>query len=283
LKNSCIIRIYYFVAIILAGIYSTTIAKADPRLDLFVQKYNAMADKRLPLSHRDNPFSSYLGRHFEEGLDSKDRVELLRLQKNGDCWLIDRLLVKGFLQLYPFLKPAFIDETRGRKLSFMISSQYTAPDKYCFAQKMLNEIRARRNLADFAPIDMGLEIMLKQQRRRERKPETDRDFVSGIQLRLGDSAFCGDYPPSIKEVLANANKPGGVILTKDEELYLTQRARFHGLLEEGEYRQTLEKIRRGLLSHDHFNDILKASERSTLRKIEVVRGFWQPACKQFAE
>ena len=109
LNNRGIVRFYYFVAILLAGTFLTTIAKADPRLDLFVQQYDTMADKRLPLSHRGNPFSLYLDRHFEEGLDNKDRVELLRLQKNGDCWLTERVLVKGFLQLYPFLTSKFLN------------------------------------------------------------------------------------------------------------------------------------------------------------------------------
>ncbi len=125
--------------------------------------------------------------------------------------------------------------------------------------------------------------MLKQQRRRERKPETDRDIVSGIQFSLGGSAFCGDYPPSIKDVLASANKPGGLILTKDEELYLTQRARLYGLFKETEYRRTIEKIKQALQSHDHFNKILTASRKFRLREIETVRGFWQPACKLYVE
>jgi len=44
------------MVIILVWSELVVVAKADSRLDLFIQKYHAMTDKSLPLAHPENPF-----------------------------------------------------------------------------------------------------------------------------------------------------------------------------------------------------------------------------------
>ncbi|VAW18674.1 hypothetical protein MNBD_ALPHA09-1692 [hydrothermal vent metagenome] len=274
-------RLSFFLTVILAGWTAHVNAQADPRLDLFVQKYENLKNKRLSLAHPGNPFYPYIDKHFETGLDSKDKAELARVQENGDCIKVDLLVIKGFLQLYPFLEPAFLDETNGNKLKFMISSGYSAPGSRCFAYMQLNELRARRSLEEFAPIDVGTEMAIIQKQRRDHQPETDRNIIYEIQFRLGRTAFCSDYPPSIKDVLTAANKNGGMILTVKEELYLTERARLHGLFENSEYQQKVEKIMRRTSSQQRFRSVEMASRRSRLHEIEAIDGFWSIACKVF--
>ena len=248
---------------------------------MFIHQFDELKNKRLSIVLPDNPFFPYRGKHFEEGLDSIDKAELHQLQEKGGCGLrVNRLVIKGFLQLYPFLKPAFLDETRGRELKSMIRSGYNPAFKRCVAHKFLNELRTRRNLADFAPIDMAAGIAFKWDKSRDGEPETDWDNLLSIHYSLGKAAFCNDYPPSIYDVMRTANMRGGMILTKDEELYLAERARFHGLLEDLEYRKIVKQTMQGTQSRQHFRDILIASRQFSLHEIEAVKGFWQPGCKE---
>ena len=258
-------------------------AKADQRLDLFVRQYEKLTDKHLPLAHPDNPFSRYLDRHFEAGLDSKDKAALAILIERGDCWLIHILLIKGFVQLYPFLNPAFRDKNRGNDLRGMIMTGSNSPRSYCHALKTLRQFSTWHDLKDFAPIDMQLELWLKNRRRSLGLIETARDIVSGLQFRFGTTAFCGDYPPSIKVILANANKPGGLILTKDEELYLIQRARLKGLYDNAKYRQAIAKINGESGPSDRFNQLLEISAQLRLHEFDGVLGYWQSVCNALSK
>ena len=74
---------------------------AGRRLDLFLEKYNAVNGRMLPMAHADSPFYRYYDRDFEEGLDESQRVLLREAQEEGNCILVNKLLVDVFLSLFP--------------------------------------------------------------------------------------------------------------------------------------------------------------------------------------
>lgn len=105
----------------------------------------------------------------------------------------------------------------------MINYSYQDLTTRCIAHKRLNDLQKRADLAHFPPIDMKLEIEQKNKRAQQGKPETDRDILIGIYFRLGKTAFCNGYPPSINDLIATANKPGGMTLSAAEEMVLIEK------------------------------------------------------------
>ena len=225
-KKKHIIYCSFFIAI--TCLITTTNAKPDQRLDVFIQQFDKLENKRLPLDHPDNPFHLYTKTRFEDGLSPNDKAEFLKSQKQGHCFEVDQLVIKGFKRLYPFLKPAFDTPKRSGDLIFMINHGYQDPTTRCIAHKLLNGLKKRVDLAQFPSIDMKREIEQTNKRAKLGKPETDRDVLIGIHFRLGKTAFCNDYLPSINDLISTANKPGGMKLTPDEELYLVERANDRG-------------------------------------------------------
>jgi len=193
------------------------------------------------------------------------------------------MILKGFIQLYPFLKPAFDDEEIGRSIGSIVRVKYTMPVGYCYNRQSLNELVARRNLADFTPIDMEMEFAPNKEYRRKGRPAKDWDDLFKIQFRFGHQAFCHDYPPAIKEILATANRPGGMKLTQDEGLYLAERSRIYGIITEIQYQKAVEKMLAVSSKQEHFKKILSARKRLHMHEISQLDGFWHGGCKKSYE
>lgn len=265
-----------------ASIYWLAIpAKADQRLDIFLQKYDLVKDMRLPLAHPDSPFAPYLARHFEDGLSILDLETLRKAQEQGECLPIDRLVFKGFLGLYPFLKPAF--ESRGRKLKFLLISNYRTAFSRCFSYRSLREVLSRHELSEFPTFDMGVGLPLVQGRRWHDRTPDDREIMFSVQFRLGTIAFCDDYPPSLIDVLSMANKPGGMVLSPEEELYLNERANKHGILKISKYRQAINQFNQHFGSNENFRQLRIASKKNKLIHLKTISGFWQNACNSMRD
>ncbi len=266
-------------AIVLHWVFTVGAVQADQRLDLFLQRYEAMKGRNLAPSHPENPFHPYLAKHFEDGLDGENKAELTHAQETGDCITVENLAPKGFLNLYPFLAPAFEDGERGQELWSMLTLQGSAAINRCFDHKELSDLASRRDLSEFPPIDIAADIAYRQLHGWG-DPKTDRDLLSSIYFSLGKAAFCHDYPASITDVMSSANRHGGMILTPHEMLYLAERAQAHSLLDLSTYQQTLAKIVHGFSSMREFHQVREASRWYKLRNIKAVTGFWQSACDE---
>jgi hypothetical protein len=64
---------------------------------------------------------------------------------------------------------------------------------------------------------------------------SDRQIWRRINFTLGTLAFCFDYPWLIEDILASANRQGGMVITPPEEWYLAARGRARGILDEAQY------------------------------------------------
>ena len=269
---------HLFVYALISGlllIFPITSAMSDQRLTQFLQKFETLQNKHLPLDHPDNPFHGRTSPPFETGLDAKKHATFINAQTKGDCFLVDQLIVEGFLNLYPFLEPAFKNEKTGGKLIFMLNHGYQSPATRCFAHKFINDLKKRRALKEFSPLNMGLEVDQKHERVKRSEPETDRDILISSQFRLGKTAFCSDYPLSIKDVITTANKPGGMILSLEEKLYLIERAHLHGLYSDQEHNQLIKNMP----STAPLTQLRHQSRHNRITQMQKVKGFWQQTCK----
>lgn len=75
-------------------------AQSDPRLEIFLEKYDALNGRTPALGHADSPFYPYHTHLFENGLDTSKLKSLRATQKKGNCILVDKLLVAGFLEQF---------------------------------------------------------------------------------------------------------------------------------------------------------------------------------------
>ena len=272
----------YFLIMALSDAFLLGSANADARLDLFLKQYEALAGRALPAEHPDNPLHPYIGIHFDFGLDDKDRREMTLAQKNFQCLRVQALLVKGFLQLYPFLAPAFSYDNLERmiKLEFLVSGDYGFAVSRCQTMHVLKELWTRRDPADFPPLDMALEITDRYGEPAGPKPAPDQQILFKANFRLGYQAFCYDYPPMIGDVRAFANKNGGMAVTAEEQLYLTERARINGLISDVEYRQEIDNFAERSMPPARRRYLREASRHLDMHEIIAVKGFWWSACQK---
>lgn len=274
---------YFWLAMFLACFMTQTSAKADERVTLFIQQLDKLENFRLPLDHPDNPFHPYLKKRFEDGLDKEDQTKFINAQLIGECFKVGRLVEKGFLRLYPFLKPVFKNHEKAGKLTFMLEYNYRAPFSRCSNYISLNKFKNNHTLEEFPPLNLKVEIEQKYQRLKNRGPKKDKDELITILVGFGSSAFCKDYHLSIGDVIAMANQPGGMVLTIDEELYLIERANHYELYSQEKYNDLIEKLRPKFNSSKRFEDIRHASRNKKILEIDFLKGFWREACKEILE
>ena len=89
----------------------------------------------------------------------------------------------------------------------------------------MRELFAHRKRDEFPPVDFA-----EQHPKYEKWEEEGKQDPGLKQLRLtllgfGQAAFCDDYRPSIADLRVIVNRPGGMALTPEEELFLLERAR----------------------------------------------------------
>ena len=276
-----IIRICYFLALFLIIIIPQIGVKADPRLDSFIRQYEALGDKIWQLHHPDNPFSPYLDKHFEEGLDSEDRKEFTDLMNDGDCWLLGKPMVKGFINLHPYLEPAFKNEEYGNDLKGMIITNTRPQSAYCYALKDIREFKSKRNMKSFPPIDLEIELPFRYRKKHNGIADSDKDKLTDILSFFESLAFCSNYPPAIKMVIEIANRPGGMLISREALLYLAIRgqiAKRNGWDDMGNYQEIIEYLKEEIFPEDRYFAILTASKERHLLEIEQMEGYWQNLC-----
>ncbi len=277
-KKIILISVSFTIA---AMIFTVGAALADQRLDLFLQRYEAMGDRDLPLDHPDNPFRPYLAVPFEEGLNVEQRGQMAKALQRFDCVKIQYLVLEGLVQLYPFLAPAFSEEDRRMqsRLEVMLGTEYSDPIMRCIN---LRELKEFRDLTLFPPIDLADKIGKGREFAFNHPPDPELDALYDINFSLGKAAFCNDYPPAIGDVRAYANRGGGMLLTEEEELYLTERARIHALLSDHDYRHAIVRIAGPKIDENRMRYVIAASRRLSVDKIEDMTGFWPEACRNMA-
>lgn len=269
-----------WLVLFLACFITQTTAKADERVALFIQQLDKLENFRLPLNHPDNPFHPYLQKRFEDGLDKKDQTKLINAQLKGECFKVDRLVEKGFLRLYPFLKPVFKNHEKAGKLTFMLEYNYRTPFSRCSNYISLNKFKNNHTLEEFPPLNLKVEIAQKYQRLKNGGPKNDKEELISILFGFGELAFCKDYNLSIGDVIEMAHQPGGMVLTIDEELYLIERAKHYELYSQEKYNDLIKKLRPKFNSSKRFEDIRHASRNKKILEIDSLKGFWQAACKE---
>lgn len=79
------------------------------------------------------------------------------------------------------------------------------------------------------------------------------------------------------------NQLGGMVLSIDEELYLTERANYYELFSPAKYNDLIEQLSQKYASPKHFQYIRKSSHANKAHKITNMKGFWQQACKKILE
>ena len=262
--------------ILLALAVQSMVAQAvqnDPRLEIFLEKYDALNGRTPLLAHPDSPFFPYHNRNYEEGLDALQIMKLHKAQEEGECSFVTTLVIDGFLSLFPFLKPAFSDSKRGLYLRVMISKDNRPEMRRCWDYRKRKKLLTLHPLEEMLPVDFakkssgGSSDLL--------DPKVPRRALHGF----GTRAFCDDYPPSITDLRAIANRPGGVVLTEQEGLYLLERARVHGL-DKDEYRQTFARFKRHFSPDANLSRLRTASRQHKLENIEFkVEGYWQSQCR----
>ena len=273
-------RFRLIFALFFIHIAASGAAHAGLESDLFLGKYNAAKDRLLPMAHADSPFYPYHGRDFEEGLDESRRILLREAQEEGNCGLVDTLMVEGFLSLFPFLKPAFADDYRRWKLTTMISSSSPPTMRRCRYHSYMSKIFSKRRREEFRPVDF-VERHPAHPNFRKWKNETGPDLKKlrralGI---IGKAALCDDYRPSIADLIGIVSRPGGLALTPQEELYLVERARLHNL-SNGGYDKAISRLKKHFDSRKAFSRLRDASRVRKLAGIPfTVKGYWQGSCR----
>ena len=272
-------RFRLIFAIIFIYFAASGAAHAGRLLDLFMEKYHAVNGRMFPMAHPNSPFYRYYDRDFEEGLDESQRELLPAAQEAGKCILVNKLMVDGFLSLWPSLKPAFADADRHSKLTIMMSTSSPPAMSRCHNHSFMSELFAKRRREEFPPVDF-VEGAANYDKWRN---ETDLDLK---KLRMtvrgfGQTALCDDYRLSIADLIPIVNRPGGLALTPQEELYLVERARLHNL-SNGAYDKAIFRLSKQFVSE---KDFLRLRNASRVRKLEAipftVKGYWQANCRYF--
>lgn len=207
-------RVFGASMILFVHLVLASSAHSDQRLEKFLNKYNALKGRVPPLGHPDSPFYPYHERLFEDGLDAAKLRVLRSAQRKGDCIAAEELVVEGFLDLFPFLKPAFDDQNRHSVLWFMISKDSRPELGRCLDNRKLRRLFASRHPETIPPVDFA-ELNFSK-RNDDSRPNDARNVLYGFGVR----ALCDDYLPSIADLRGIANRSGGVVLTEDEGFYL---------------------------------------------------------------
>ena len=162
----------------------------------------------------------------------------------------------------------------------MVIYSFLGPYDYCLALSQL------RGLAGANPPPIIIDQVDHWQRHHERlerggKFSQDVRELLHIQHLLGTGAFCRDYPLTITAILTTLGQPNGMDLTIDEQLYLLERARFHGLIDEAHYLQAMDQARPHASRAPPYRDLPAPGVRSPIAFAPLVSGYWQNYCRKF--
>ena len=254
-------------------------ALADQRLVLFQKKAKNLISKPVHWSHTDHPIGPYIGTYFENGLSKQERLDLLDAHRRVDCITVERLLLKGFHKLYPFLRPAFEDMDMSARLEVaLLSSPAGAAQWRCIHRQRLQRFLARHRQSDFPIIDMKRELRKQWHRRGLKKKETEFDKLINIRLGQAEAAFCNDYPPEMLDVLQSANKPGGLLLAAEEELFLLLRSHARGSISKT-FDVDIARVSERIPDNTAILRIQNESRNHPFERSEKISGFWHLFCQ----
>ncbi len=215
---------------------------ADPRLASFIEDYKNMPDKESSSKLYEwtispSPFYSYLDRDFVEGLTLDQVKQYQRAQKLQRCETIKDLEQQGFLNLYPFLRPAFertdIPGIEKDRLVFIFNHNIVRVKspalQFCRGQKELEESKqaARRLRLSFPPI-RTLDLPKGEEREAwylEREKENEISKRCYAIRRFISLALTEEYRPAVMAVLRLIEKPNTLTLSADMEHSLRKLAK----------------------------------------------------------
>ena len=271
-------RFWLIFAILFIYFAASGAAHADRRLELFLEKFNAVDGLILPMAHADSPLYPYYHRDFEDGLDESRRVLLRKAQEAGNCVLVDKLVVDGFLSLFAFLKPAIADYERYVELKIMISLRGRPARGRCHYHSYMSKIFDGRRREVYPPVDFlapDTKIL-----KWGNEPIADLKTLKLALSLIGKAALCDDYRLAIADLIGIVNRPGGMALTPQEELYLVERARLHNLAD-GEYDKAISRLSKHFDSGKAFSRLRDASKARKLEAIPfAIKGYWRDKCRQ---
>lgn len=277
IKNKYIQFIIIFLSPFIFSIQTAGNEINKSHLDILLEKWDASPSSGLSFTDKTNAFYPYRHRHFDAGLLPEEKAQLMALQEAGQC--SDQLgdhLVAGFSKLYPFLKPAFDDPNRAWLLTRTITHAQISPVDRCIYFRRLNALRQKTEPQKFDPIEIDGGPIFTQTHR----PDGDRgaywDELYSLNVSLGSLAFCQDYPPSIEDLMRKANQPGGLVISKQEAIYLAARAMKHDLIGQPDLRM----MQSGLRITPALQALFREAETSRMTELPVVAGVWQAACRE---
>ncbi|NKB54219.1 MAG: hypothetical protein GKR97_18745 [Rhizobiaceae bacterium] len=255
-------------------------ANADPRLDKFIRDFDRLGEKWLSFHDPKSPLYPYRHHHFDEGLTEADQRRLNDLQVSGDCgWNIYDLMVTGFFGLNPHLEPIMVDRDRYPKVRSAIRGGYPAILERCIYFRRKRKLDQWIDVTLYPPFDGAHGDTLE-----EVKGGGPDRFLAWHEWQylahvLGMLAFCQSYPPSIRDVWANAGQPGGLTYSTPEAIYLTGRASKHGMLSNQEFAAAIAEFRRQGVNLIDIHRLLDEARSHRLHQMRAVRGNWQFVCK----
>ena len=227
----------------------------------------------------DNRTNSLNLVEIELGLSAAGREKLDRMQRAGDCGPeLFFLLRQAAIALRPEMLNYLEDNEIASALDSRLLNPAYPPLARCYFFASLNELQGTKRLHRFEPLDLRDEVQFRLLNRPDGRHGAIWDRWSGMLLNLGTAAFCHDYSRSISDLMALANQPGGLAITRQEALYLVGRAAAKGLISKQQYNnaaRSLILVGAGAPSEQHLLDL---STTKTIHEIKLIDGFWKLFC-----
>ena len=216
---------------------------------------------------------------IEVGLSVEEREELDRLQRAGDCGPdLFFLLRQAAIVLRPEMLNHLEDNETASALDSRLINPAYPPLARCHFFASLNELQRTDRLHRFEPLDLRDEIKFRLLHRPDGRHGATWDRWSGMLLSLGTAAFCHDYSRSISDLMALANQPGGLAITRQEALYLVGRAATKGLISEQQYNNAARSLLLADTGAPAERHLLDLSTTKTIHEIRDIDGFWKIFC-----
>jgi len=225
--------------ILLAMNSGVALSQTDPRLVSFLKQFDVIAQNGKPVYKwvgSDSPWAPYLKKQSSEGLVGREITLYMAAEKDGNCFALRFFERIGYLQLYPFLKPAFSREDVKEVFEKRILSIQSAGSRRCLAYRNLKKYRKKLDAQKLKikPFDFTLEYRDRKLARGhtllQNQNERSRNWALEGLAKIG---FCLSYKPALADILKYIKKPQLLALTPEEKVYLFAKAKvlnieYHG-------------------------------------------------------
>ncbi len=272
-----------FLIIFLSGHLSVAGAKSltdEERRTAFLAAWAVFSKApSRPIDHVTSPFLSLLSPPFETGLEAADRALFEAALKDGDPVVVQRLLVKGFLKLHPFLKPLF-DRDQNRTLAgdfrFVFHSNHLPQNAYRGARFSLRDLEKKYGPLQFQPVNLEESAFSNHPLKRADPRETFERTVPFYGL--GRLAFCFDDRRAIKDVLGLANQQGGLRVSWSEYVYLLHRGFVQGVVAKKVYQERLAALM-AELGVEKVKALVRLAEQGQVSLLPPHGQYWPARCE----